>query len=314
MRFAVARGIALFLGAFTLVNLAGSLRGAAFDANGWWIDLWPLPAAIGDALLAVLGVTMVAWAFVPRASGPRALLGLASLVVVALFALVDAARFYVVLARGGMRTTVPLPLSLLVAATLVFLLIQQLRGPNLPTSRVAFAYAFVGAAIAFPLLQISLFGITDYRRPADVIVVFGAKAYEDGTPSPALADRVRTACALYRDGVAPRLFFSGGRVSEAMTEAESMRRMALRLGVPDSAIVLDDAGVNTEATVRNAMTMARGRRIIAVSHFYHLPRVKMTFHRYGSEVYTVPSENTLGLYAAWVVAREDAAFWRYYVR
>jgi hypothetical protein len=35
----MARGIALFLGVFTLLNLAGDLRFAGASGNVWWLDL-----------------------------------------------------------------------------------------------------------------------------------------------------------------------------------------------------------------------------------------------------------------------------------
>ena len=150
--------------------------------------------------------------------------------------------------------------------------------------------------------------MTDYRRPADVIVVFGAKA-NDGMPSDALADRVRTACELYRAGLAPQLFLSGGP-----GEPQAMRALAQGLGVPPRAIIEDSAGVNTEATVRNTAALLHPRRALAVSHFYHLPRVKMTYQRYGLDVLTVPSHNTVRSSMPFNLAREDAAFWWYYLR
>jgi uncharacterized SAM-binding protein YcdF (DUF218 family) len=119
---------------------------------------------------------------------------------------------------------------------------------------------------------------------------------------------VRTAVELYQEGLAPRLLFSGGP-----GEPESMRKWALAHGVPDSAIVNDSAGLNTEATVRNTLQRMRGR-ILAVSNFYHLPRIKLTFQRYGCDVYTVPSRTTMSALMPYQLAREDAAFWTYYAR
>jgi uncharacterized SAM-binding protein YcdF (DUF218 family) len=57
------------------------------------------------------------------------------------------------------------------------------------------------------------------------------------------------------------------------------------------------------------------RRILAVSHFYHLPRVKLTYQRYGREVCTVPAQETYRLTALPVyMVREIVALWVYYVR
>ena len=282
------RGLALFLGIFTLLNLAGDSR---FDVNLWWIDLSPLlPRGVAIVTLLAFAVAMIALAF-----GKRNAVTTALTIAMLIASIANTVGYYVVLARGEIHAPFPVPLSLLIAAALSLILVK-----DAPTTPV-FVPAFIAAALIFPLAQISLFGFTDYRRSADVIVVFGA------TGSP-LYDRVRTACELYAQGLAPKLLFSGGPGEPAM-----MRRYALKHGVPARAIVEDDAGVNTESTVRNTVGMTRGR-ILAVSHFYHLPRIKMTFQRYGSDVFTVPSGTTDYAIMPFQLAREDAAFWTYYLR
>jgi uncharacterized SAM-binding protein YcdF (DUF218 family) len=117
--------------------------------------------------------------------------------------------------------------------------------------------------------------------------------------------------------LAPRLFLSGGPGRGAIDEPEAMRTLALKLGVPDSALLLDHQAITTEATVANVSAQAGGShpRVLAVSHFYHLPRVKMTFQRYRLEAFTVPApQRTVLLAMPYYIAREDAAFWKYYLR
>jgi uncharacterized SAM-binding protein YcdF (DUF218 family) len=304
----MARGIALFLGAFTLLNLAGDLRFAGAGGNVWWIDFAPLPLPAARALLALIAAALLCFALAPRP--PRAIT-LAAVTLVLIAAVSNAVVYYLLLARGAIRSRVPIPLSLLIAAAMLLIAFRL----DVAESARSIAVAFVASAIVFPLAQIATFGITDYRRPADLIVVFGAKAYADGTPSDALADRVRTACALYRAGLAPRLLFSGGPGAGSVDEPESMRRLATTLGVPDAAILRDPHGVNTESTARNTVALLRTpTRILAVSHFYHLPRIKMTYQRYGSEVFTVPCADSVPATMPFNVAREVAAFWRYYLR
>ena len=58
-RDAAARGTALFLGVFTLFNLARGLAGWGLDANHWWLDLRFLPAEFSHLLLAILGLSLV---------------------------------------------------------------------------------------------------------------------------------------------------------------------------------------------------------------------------------------------------------------
>ena len=298
----IARGLALFLGVFSLVSLAGT----GGDANLWWIDFYPLAGIVRAALLVAFAAAMIAYALSPT----RRLVTIALLVITIVFASINAIRYYVILGRGQIATAFPVPLSLLIAAVLLFVLIAQSRTErDAPLIVIA---SFLAASVLFPIAQTVFFGVTDYRRPADVIVVFGARAYADGTMSSSLADRVRTGCELYRAGLAPHMIFSGGAGDGAIHETEAMRRAAIAWGVPASAIALDPNGVNTEATVRN--TAHSGARILAVSHFYHLPRIKMTYQRYGVDVFTVPARSSSGSALAYGVARESVAFWAYYLR
>jgi uncharacterized SAM-binding protein YcdF (DUF218 family) len=172
--------------------------------------------------------------------------------------------------------------------------------------------------IAFALLQIALFGSTDYRRKADAIVVFGAGVTPDGQCSQALYDRVRTACLLYQQGFSSRLIFSGGPTPGNVHETDAMRDLAVGMGVAPQDITLDREGVNTRATVENTAGLFEqlgARRVLAVSQGYHLPRVKMAYQRKGLEVYTVPAQTTRPLQALPLyVSREVLALWYYYLR
>jgi uncharacterized SAM-binding protein YcdF (DUF218 family) len=318
---AVPPAIALFLGGFSLLNLAGGLAVPGFDATLWWLDLRPLPAGLAQPVLAAASLLLAAYGLAPSPGVWRRRLTAGAAFVLLGVALGNAAGFARLLLRGGLHAGFPLPFSLLVAAALAAVL-AALRRP-VPerggvAPRLAVGAAFLACLAAFPLAQMACFGKTDYRRPADAIVVFGARAYADGSPSQALADRVQTACRLHRQGLAARLVFSGGPADGDMHETEAMRRMALRLGVPDEAIVLDREGLNTRATVRNTVPLFERlgvRRVLAVSHAYHLPRVKLAYQRAGWEVYTVPAEETYVLTAMpYLMAREVAALWVYYLR
>jgi len=312
---ACARGIALFLGAFALVGLLSKLRSPGFDSNLLWIDLRALPAWCADSLIGALALLLLAWGLTCRigATVRGALIGL--LVFFITVALVNATVYWTLLAQARIRSPVPVPLSMLLVIVLLFLAFHVRRGTTsgLLVLRLA---ACLACALAFPLLQVLGFGKTDYRRHADVAVVFGARAYADGRPSDALADRVRTACELYRQGLVRQLVFSGGPGDGAIHETESMRRMAIKLGVPDSAIVRDEAGLNTAATLRNTRPLLFGKPAIAVSEFYHLPRIKLAAASAGIELLTVPARP-----AHWTrrlplpnMIREIPAFWLYYAR
>jgi uncharacterized SAM-binding protein YcdF (DUF218 family) len=317
---AVARGLALFFGGFTLLNLLGGLRIHGFDVNLWWIDLRQLPAWLAHLLLVAAALSWLAFAIQPRMQCWRVVS--TSLLTLAMlgFTAANAATCCRLQAAGVIHTTGAMPVSAYLAVALLFLgiILLQPKARSAPPRYGCMVVTVFLCAIGFPLAQIYTFGYTDYSRPADIIVVPGARVYADGSLSTAVADRVRTACALYHEGLAPRILFSGGPGDGAITEPRAMRARALRLRVPASAIYLDEHGVDTRATVRNSLPLFHRlgiRRVLVVSHFYHLPRLKMTYGRAGWNVYTVPSrDQRLHASVPYLVTREVAALWAYYLR
>ena len=83
-------------------------------------------------------------------------------------------------------------------------------------------------------------------------------------------------------------------------------------------IIVDRDGLNTQATVKNTERMfaeLHAARILVVSHFYHLPRVKLGYQRDGIEVFTVPAKESYVLrQIPFNMAREVVALWVYYLR
>ena len=316
--------LSLFFGLFCLLNLVGEWLRPGFGANVWWIDTRMLPVWLADLLLACGGAMLVMYAVKPVAGALRRRVTAVCVVALACVALCNCVTFYRLRALGVIDPAVPVPLSLATLLTMGAVLWSMRGVGRLQCGRgrkLRLAATWVGAAavaVAFSLAQMFFFGKTDYRRPADVAVVFGARVYADGTPSIPLGDRVRTACGLYDQGLVSMLIFSGGPGDGSITEPEGMRRLAMRLGVPDEAIVLDSRGLNTDATVRNTVPLfdsLRARRVLAVSHFYHLPRIKMAYQRRGIDVRTVPAAETYTLRAMpYYMAREVAAMWAYYLR
>lgn len=317
----VVRGIAGFIGGFTLVSLIGSLGSPGFDASHWWISADALPAAVWSPCLFISAVLLMAFARKPPPAGSwrwraTALFGAVLMVITAMNGL----AFYSLLAHGAIGAGVPFPLSFLFSAALALVLWNLFHGPTERSGRsyVKVIVTLTACALVFPLSQILFFGKTDYRRAADAAVVFGARAYADGRPSDALADRVRTACELYRGGTVSKLIFSGGPGDGAIHETKAMRRMAVGLGVKESDIILDLRGVSTQATVRNTVPIFEQfgfRRVLAVSHYFHLPRIKMTYQRRGVEVYTTPAREPYVLrQMPFLLLRETMAWWFYYWR
>jgi vancomycin permeability regulator SanA len=322
---ALSRAVAVFIGGFSLLNLVGELRYPGFDANHWWIDLRPADPLAARIFLAVVSILLIAYSIRPILARWRRVLTL-GLVGVLLFVTVkNVVTFYVLLGRGTIAAGFPVAFSLFVSAALVIVPFGILGGkPKLrgsmrgAMSKAVFVSTLAVCLIGFTLGQMFCFGKTDYRRKCEAVVVFGARVYADGRLSHALYDRMRTGCQLYLNGLAERLILSGGPGDGDIHETEAMKRMALESGVPDEAIMLDKEGVNTQATVKNTCEMFERlglKRVLVVSHFYHLPRIKMTYQRERWEVYTVPAKESYVLTEMpKYILREMAALWVYYLR
>ena len=321
---AVARGLALFLGAFSALNILGNARSPHFNANHWWIDFRPVEPLAADAFLGLASFLLIAFAIKPSLSAGRRILTLTFTAALLIIAVWNTIVYYVLLAGKSVQTDFPVAFSIFVGAALATIVLGVVRSPERldkrkrKTGGIAIALVVLILALAFPLGQIYCFGKTDYRRPADVIVVFGARVYANGRVSDALADRMRTGCKLYHDGLASMLILSGGPGDGAIHETQAMLAMAMDLQVPEEAIMLDAQGVSTQATVKNTVAAFRHLGIgsaLAVSHFYHLPRIKMSYQRQGWEVYTVPAIERYQLSAMpKFILREIAALWVYYLR
>lgn len=315
-----AAGIGLFFGLFSLANAMVALRTGSTE-DLWWIDLAGAPSWASGAVWLVAAV-LVAYGIAPDTSPVRRRVTVASCGLLAGAALWNAAGFYGAWRDGAIMPAVPLPYSLLVALSFTFIgVVAAWKAARFRRTAVELsitAAIALGMLITFPLAQVAFFGTTDYRREADAAVVFGAKVHADGRLSVSLDDRVRTASNLYAEGLVDTLVMSGGVGESGYDETIAMRDRAIELGVPASAIVLDGEGIDTDHTVVNTVQLFEQdgvRRVLVVSQFYHLPRVKMAYRAAGWQVYTVPADKSIPVSKTPVlVMREVPAFWVYWAR
>jgi uncharacterized SAM-binding protein YcdF (DUF218 family) len=122
---------------------------------------------------------------------------------------------------------------------------------------------------------------------ADAIIVLGGGVESDGELPPVARTRVDRAIELFEGGIAPRLILSGRsglNVREvAVTEARAMARHAVRRGVPESAIFLEE---EAKDTLGNAyFTWARflepngWSSVRIVTSDFHLSRAAWVFRK-----------------------------------
>lgn len=321
------RGGALFLGSTLLLSGMFFLSaGNNYDATIWWVDLRFMPGGWSALMSALFGLALLHRAVWPGVSGRierarRWTLGclLAVLVINTLATLR--------VSGAGVMLGMPIPLTAVLAAGVALMLrrpISLATSSMMTKARRSLGVMFIAGCFSLlaALSQMMTFGESDYRRPADAIVVYGCKAYANGRPSQALADRIHTACELYHEGLAPMIVMSGGPLHDSsLNETEVMADVAVSLGVPREAIMLDPNGLDTQATAQNLAAVLDGvrsvdsPRLLAVSHDYHLPRIKLSLEREGFRAYTVPCEIRRGLPSKpYLMARETAAWWYYFFK
>ena len=328
---ASARGCALFFGGFTLVSIVGAVLAGTFgefDATIWWIALPWLGPVAGAVAMVTAGVVLAAYAAAPAMRAWRRWVTAAVCLCLAAATAWYGVGFYEVWRDGLIRPAVPLPLSFVLGGVLLFVAAAAVWAPaperRRGTAAAAVVIAAAVCALGFPVAQVFFFGETDYRREASVAVVFGAQVYGDGRLSTSLSDRMDTAVELYHSGLAGKLLVSGGVGDSGRNEALAMRDAAVVAGVPAEDVLVDGDGVNTEATVRNTRALVAGAAadasgepptLLAVSQFYHLPRIKLTYARAGYDVLTVPARASRPIAETpALVVREIPAFWVYYLR
>jgi vancomycin permeability regulator SanA len=110
------------------------------------------------------------------------------------------------------------------------------------------------------------------ENPPRIAVVLGAKVWENDEPSNALYDRIVTAVELYRAGRVKKILMSGDNPTENYDEPTAMKVTAVKLGVPETDIVLDFAGRRTYDTCYRAKEIFGVQKAIIVTQQFHQAR------------------------------------------
>jgi uncharacterized SAM-binding protein YcdF (DUF218 family) len=178
--------------------------------------------------------------------------------------------------------------------------------------------AAVLAAVLLAAVAIMAAGFSGNVRPADVGVVFGNRVERWGVPSASLAARLDRAASLYQQGLYPYVIVSGGLGREGWDEALVMADYLVERGVPRQAILTDRQGNNTYLTALHTAQLAEEhgfQSFVLVSHFYHLPRARLAFDRFGLRpVYTAYAERFVARDFYYGLMREVIALPAYFLR
>jgi uncharacterized SAM-binding protein YcdF (DUF218 family) len=170
----------------------------------------------------------------------------------------------------------------------------------LQTATLLVASVAIGGAalIAYMAIRIDAQGSRDERQPADAIVVLGAAQF-NGTPGGVFEARLQHAVDLYKQGVAPYLVVTGGKLpGDRTTEAATARKWAIDHGVPPRAILGEFEGRSTLESLEAVAAIFRDQGIrsaVFVSDRTHMLRVlrmatDLGIVGYGSPTSTSPTD------------------------
>jgi len=139
--------------------------------------------------------------------------------------------------------------------------------------------------------------ISEAPLRADAIAVFAGGVGESGRAGQGYEERVQYAVELYKKGYAGHLVFFSG-YTYVFKESMVMRALAVELGVPPEAIILEDRAKNTYENILFLQEISdknKWKNILLISSPYHMRRVLLTVNKniHGLEIRYVPIMNSL---------------------
>jgi uncharacterized SAM-binding protein YcdF (DUF218 family) len=198
----------------------------------------------------------------------------------------------------------PLGLSCLL---LLLALVLLWRKPRLAALNIVLALVLLLAGgntwVANQLVQsLEWQHIPTFELPtADAIVVLGGGIKPETPPRPWVdvseaGDRTLYGAQLYREGKAPLVILSGGRIDwkdGGSPESADMARIVEALGVPATAILQDPSSLNTYENAVNVRQILQERnlnRVLLVTSAMHMPRSLKIFQKQGIEAVPAPTD------------------------
>ena len=183
------------------------------------------------------------------------------------------------------------------------------------------SFAFASKFIIAPgLLLVVLIAIRIYTYgnnvvdvKADAAIVLGAAVWGNEV-SPVFRERINHAIDLYRSGKVRKIIFTGGQGNRnELTEAAAARAFAMKNGVPENVILIEETSHTTYENIVNAKKLADAnglKKVLLVSDPMHMKRAVTMAGDIGLEAYPSPTPTTR--YQGWQSQMVSLAHETYY--
>jgi uncharacterized SAM-binding protein YcdF (DUF218 family) len=161
----------------------------------------------------------------------------------------------------------------------------------------------------------SIVSYADSARPvkSDAIIVLGAEV-RGVEPSPALAERCEWAYELYEQGYAPKLILSGAQGNGRISEAQAMKNVLEKRGVPAAAMLLEEGSHSTRENLANSQAIMQREGLktaIIATHRFHQKRAALLAEQLGLTA-TCYGETSPSMFEPYWTLRETAAILKTY--
>lgn len=142
-------------------------------------------------------------------------------------------------------------------------------------------------------------------QPVDVGLLLGTAPYlSGGGDNPFFTARLDRASELYRSGKVRYILASGDNEHRTYNEPAAMRDALLQRGVPEAAIVLDNAGFSTLDSVARAALVYGLEDAVVISQRFHNERAVFLGRRFGIQLQGLNAESVGGSSGLRIFVRE----------
>ncbi|MEH7301631.1 YdcF family protein [Neobacillus drentensis] len=133
---------------------------------------------------------------------------------------------------------------------------------------------------------------TEVPKHADYIIVLGARV-KGTVPSLAFASRIKAAASYLKENENTIAIASGGKgPGEDISEAESIRRELIKLGISESRILMENRSTDTYENINYSMKLIpkNAQSGLVVTNTFHIYRAVSIARDQGLEVKGLPAK------------------------
>lgn len=125
--------------------------------------------------------------------------------------------------------------------------------------------------------------ISTFKGPNVALVLGTSNKLRNGSANPFFENRIKAAAELFREGKVSHFILSGDNRSIYYNEPMDMKKALIVLGVPDSAITLDYAGLRTLDSIVRSKEIFGQNKITIITQPFHSYRALFISNFYDIE-------------------------------